>query len=175
MRRIIIGLLLFSGVVMNMPAASAATGVNIRVTSSSEGPCVAGSREFTIHANVTVTNDSAIPQTLGAVTYESLPGSPTVNVVDDGGLGAGTVIPPATANTYVVKLTVSVPCGQQWATVVVSVPFTGLATTFVDGDDFLSSGTPVSIGAIGGGILAVALGAALFARQRRHERILSAA
>lgn len=163
------------------PAGAQPTATTrVEVTDASQGSCSNGSAVWRVQADITITNGSSADiDEIVSVTYSAkysvsgVSGQTTTNattVIDAGGLVPGVQIAPGDSQTFSVFVDVTLPCNADTATLFVRYDLVNGHKTFQGGDQFLSSGTPVPVGAIGSVSLAALAAAGLVLSNRRSKR-----
>jgi hypothetical protein len=159
----------------------AAMNVNITGASSTVGAGSTGLCDWTVTSDVTVVNRTSDVLDVKAVDpYVSWTGpGGTSGVVNPAtttyaaGLEAGDTIPPSSQGSYVTysgyQVTFAIPCSATEGDLAVE-----LTTQYGAGSGdapFLSGGTPLPVGAVGGAVLAFGLGGVFFLAQRRKRHV----
>ena len=99
-----------------------------------------------------------------------------IEVVDAGGFVSGEEVPAGSTETFHPVVRVALPCDATGASMFATLNLEGRSKTYVDGAEFVASGTPVPLGPTGvfGIALVLACVAFLFQRLGRRPKALPA-
>ncbi|HVT75504.1 MAG TPA: hypothetical protein VHD87_00625 [Acidimicrobiales bacterium] len=156
--------LLLTGATATPAWAQPTATTQVSIADATKGACSNGMATWTVHPDITITNDSSGTDTISDVYYTGKynaggRGQTTTTdtqVTDTDGLDAGTSIAPQQRASYQPTVLITIPCDATSATLFVNYDLVNGHKTFLGGAPFLTSGTAAPTGAVGAlGLIAV--------------------